>query len=113
MKVICGFLMTAILGLGGCVHDAMHGSVTSKISDQEGQVRLGSNEVKSGDRVALYDNECSPSTLDSLSSAYEPPCRRVKVGEGQITQVLDERHSVVKADPGTTLKEGTIAVIIR
>jgi hypothetical protein len=91
----------------------MRGSVTSTMNEQEGQVRLGRNEVKSGDRVALYDNDCSRSTLESLSSAYEPPCRRVKVGEGQITQVLDERYSVVKADPGITLKKGAIAVIMR
>jgi hypothetical protein len=105
--------MASALLLSGCVHDVMRGSVAMKINDQEGHVSLGRSEVEVGDRVALYDNECSSSSHTTYSSVYEPPCKKVKLGEGQITQVLNENYSVLKADAGTILKEGTIAEKIR
>lgn len=108
MKIFPYILILCTIGLSGCAHDLMRGSVAMKVNDQEGHVCLGNNEVKVGDKVALYKNDCTQSGNKQFSSVYEPPCKKIKIGDGEITRVLNEHYSVVKADPGTTLQEGFI-----
>ncbi len=113
MRGLSFILLGLAAGISGCAHDTMRGNVAMKITDQEGHVCLGNNEVKPGDRVTLYNNECLPSSNKQYSSVYEPPCKKVRIGEGRITQVLNDHYSVVTADPGITLKEGTIVEKMR
>lgn len=84
----------------GCAasHSQMRGSVAMKVNDQEGHVCLGSNEVAVGDKLSVYKNEC----------VQKFGCKKTKLGEAKVTQVLDEHYSVVQFDPGVIVEEGTL-----
>jgi hypothetical protein len=92
----------------------MRGSVAMKVSDQEGYVCLGENEVKQGDKVALFRSDCTPvGTSNRAASPYGPACKKIKVGEGEITQLLNEHYSVVKTSPSVALQEGLIVEVLK
>lgn len=102
-----------VLIIVGCAHSLMRGTVAMKVDAQEAHVCLGDHEVKVGDRVVLYDNRCKrpearpyrPSPTHYWDSNY---CKKIKLGEGVVTQTLDEHYSVIKIDPGVEFKEGTV-----
>ncbi len=81
-----------------------------KVSDTEAHVCLGNNEVKPGDRVSLYKNVCrggkgSARVADGGSAVG---CEKVKLGEGQITRLLNEHYSVMEVAKGVNFDEGTV-----
>ena len=78
------------------------------IDAREAHVCMGIGEVKAGDRVALFRNECTRPPLQSKASraGLEPSCRQVKLGEGRVARTLSEHYSVVEVDPGVEFKEG-------
>lgn len=76
-----------------------------KGDDNEAHVCLGDKEVKAGDRVTLFRNQCNRS---GGKVAASDACHRVKVGGGEVTRTLNEHYSVVKVDPGVAFEEGTI-----
>lgn len=103
-------IITAMAFLG-CGHALMRGSVAMKVSDLEAHVCLGDHEVKVGDKVALFKNDClppRPGTAAARQDGYVGGCKKVKLGEGVVTQTLDEHYSVIKIDPGVEFKEGTV-----
>lgn len=95
-KVLSLFL--AAVALNGCAHGLMRGSVAMKISDQEAHVCMGDDQVKAGDKVALFKNVCRKGG----------ECQKVRLGEGEVTRTLNNHYSVVKIQPGVTFEEGTI-----
>lgn len=102
------YLFTSIvLGLltVGCAHGFMRGSVAMKVNEQEAHVCLGDNEVKAGDRVNLFRNQCNK--IVGKVGANDP-CHKIKIGEGTVTRTLDEHYSVVKVDSGVSFEEGTV-----
>lgn len=100
MRTKLFFIMTSLcLLLSGCAHHLMRGSVAMKTGDSEAHVCMGKGEVKVGDRVAVFKNNCRPKTAGS--------CEKVRTGEGTVTQVLNEHYSVVTFDPGVPFDEGT------
>lgn len=103
MKSISAFGMLLILS--GCAHGTMRGSVAMKVNDQEGHVCLGENEVKAGDKVAFFVNECR--SRGGRENATDV-CRKVKVGEGEVEKILNEHYSTVRAAKGVPLKEGMV-----
>jgi hypothetical protein len=90
--------------LSGC---ATHrGSVVMKVDEGEAHVCMGVGEVREGDRVAIYRNDCARTQkLAARTGKYEL-CRRVKVGEGRVVETLNEHYSVLKVDPGVQFQEG-------
>ncbi len=106
MKIVNPMVSLFVVSiLAGCAHSTMRGSVAMKANDEEAHVCMGDKEVKAGDRVALYKNQCTPGA--GKSGAAEP-CRKVKIGEGTVERVLNEHYSVVKVDPGVQFEEGTV-----
>ena len=78
-----------------------------KVGEAEGHVCMGVGEVEPGDRVALYRNECSrPVKAGKYPSSAS--CEKVKIGEGRVTETINEHYSVIRADPGVMFDEGTI-----
>lgn len=76
-----------------------------KVNEQTAHVCLGNNEVKKGDKVAILINECEREP----SSGYRlRPCRKVMLGEGTVTETLNEHYSVVQAEHGLKLEEGML-----
>lgn len=97
------FLM-AMLSFAGCAHSTMRGSVAMKDGD-EAHVCLGDKEVKAGDRVALFQNQC---TRGGGKVGAADPCHKVKVGGGEVIRTLNEHYSIVKVDSGVPFQEGTV-----
>jgi hypothetical protein len=113
MKKLGCFVMVCTMALSGCAHNLKRGSVVMKIDEDEGYVCLGENEVKEGDKVALFKSECTPAGTSRTSSAYVAPCKKIKIGEGEITKLLNEHYSVVMTAPNITMEEGTIVEVVK
>lgn len=102
----------SILGLmalvsTGCSHSAhTRGSVALKENDQEAHVCLGDKEVKAGDKVALFKNQCTGSSSAKANSG--PVCTKVKLGEGVVTKTLNEHYSNIRVNSGVSFDEGAI-----
>lgn len=109
-------ILVAVVSLTGCAHFIMRGSVVAKESDVEAQVCLGNNEVKPGDRVALFKTVCRDATssiartgLQRFREASAPfACSKERIGGGTVIRALDEHMSIVKVDAGVQFKEGMI-----
>ncbi len=102
------FLASTLLGASGCAHSAhSRGSVVVKHSDEEGDVCLGSGEVATGDKVSLFKSECKRGT-HIRRTGNGMRCTKVKVGDGEISQVLDEHYSSVRVNSGVPFDVGTI-----
>ena len=100
-------LMSA--GMMGCAHSAhTRGSVALKHSAQEADVCLGKNEVKPGDKVALFKSECKSKTRVGRADGSTSVCTKVKLGDGEVAQVLDEHYSTIRVNSGVSFEEGTI-----
>lgn len=100
--------LTALASLTGCAtHSTMRGSVAMKISDTEAHVCLGNNEVKVGDKVHVYKNNCTKK-FTSETSIYQTSCTKELVGHGEVTSLVNEHYSVVKFEDGVKFDEGTI-----
>ncbi len=97
-------------GMMGCAHSAhTRGSVALKHNAQEADVCLGKGEVKPGDKVALFKSECEPRTSGGRDGGGGgQSCTKVKLGEGEIAQVLDEHYSTMRVSSGVSFDEGTI-----
>jgi hypothetical protein len=76
----------------------MRGSVAMKLSDTSAHVCMGDGEVKAGDKMILYNNDCS----------HNRGCREGEVGTGHVTEILNEHDSAIEVDPGAQFGEGTI-----
>lgn len=105
MKIKFVLILLVATALTGCAHSTMRGSVAMKVNAEEAHVCMGEKEVKVGDRVALFKNQCSRSG-GKVGSA--DPCHKVKIGEGSVERVLNEHYSVVKVNPGVQFEEGAI-----
>lgn len=97
-------LALTVIALTGCAHSMMRGSVAMKISDNEAHVCLGNDEVKVGDKVDLIRNQC----VNSGKRGDGNSCKMITLGEGEVTEVLNEHYSVVKVNPGVKFEEGTL-----
>lgn len=86
----------------GCISSVHRGSVAMKISDSEAHIAMGADEVKAGDRVVLFRNDCERGGQRPKS----PTCRRRKLGGGTVTEILNQDYSVVKVDKGVEFEEG-------
>ena len=101
-------LAALALMLAGCAHGLMRGSVAMKVSDTEAHVCMDNTEAKVGDRVTLYKNNC-PTTGGGARSGLGAGgrCEKVELGQGSVTEILNQHYSVVKFDPGVPFEEGT------
>lgn len=98
----------AALFVAGCAHHStMRGTVAMKVSDDEAHVCMGDNEVKAGDKVALFKNVCK-GTSSGRQAADNRTCEKKKIGDGEVTRTLNEHYSVVKVTPGVAFDEGTV-----
>jgi hypothetical protein len=100
-KNLIGIMVMA--ALTGCAHSQMRGNVAMKISEDEAHVCLGNEQVKVGDKIELYKNQCNRG-----KAAEENYCKMVTIGEGEIIKLLNEHYSVMKVNPGVKFEEGTL-----
>jgi hypothetical protein len=99
------FLSFGLLALlVGCAHSTMRGTVAMKVTDEELHVCMGEKEVKAGDHVAFFFNQCRPGGKETRNDI----CTKIKLGEGEVVRTLNEHYSVVRPNPGVKVQEGTV-----
>lgn len=103
-------ILVGACALVGCAHSTMRGTVAMKVSDQEAHVCMSDKEVKAGDKVALFKNECTGARAGGRSGGggEARSCKKVKVGEGEVERILNEHYSLVRVNPGVAFDEGTM-----
>jgi hypothetical protein len=90
-----------------CAHKTMRGGVAMKVSDTEAHVCLGEGEVKEGDRVNAFYNDCQSKDSGGKDGAYGVACVKTRLGTGIVTKILNDHYSVVKFEDGVKFTEGT------
>lgn len=105
MKYLHLISLSVILTLVSCAHHSvMRGSVAMKVSDREAHVCLGKDEVKVGDKVIAFFNDCQNK---NLGDSRGTPCVKTKLGGGKVTKVLNDHYSVIEFDEGVKFSEGS------
>jgi hypothetical protein len=94
------FVLLSLIPLG-CAHQMMRGSVVMKVDEDEAHVCLGENEVKPGDKVTLYKSVCE-------GAGKGRRCSKVKVGEGEILELVNEHYSLARFPNNVEFAEGYI-----
>ena len=98
----------SILLLAGCaVSSATRGTVAMKIDDKQAHICLGKGEVAVGDKITLSRNMCDDSPRVHVKSAggQTRSCRLEAIGEGEVTEVLNNRYSVAKISADCPFEE--------
>lgn len=112
MKLMSLFAVTTVFAaLSGCAHhQMMQGSVAMKAGDREAHVCLGDNEVKVGDKVVAFRNDCKPRANFGVSErgGRGVVCKLEKLGEGKVISLMNDHYSTVEFEPGVTFEEGTV-----
>jgi len=90
-------------------HKYMRGSVTMKLDESTAHICLGDNEVKQGDMILFYYNDCEQ--YDSQGDGLDALCTLRKLGKGEITRIMGSHYSTVKTDGSFKFKEGTLVQI--
>lgn len=68
----------------------------------EDHICLGKTEASAGDKISVYRNRC-----ERVSPKVQR-CQFVQIGEGVITEVLNEHYSVARFTPETHIQEGDV-----
>ena len=97
LPLLTGASIAGCAGAGG--HETMRGSVVMKIDPTTAHVCLGKGEVEVSDLVHVYKNVCTPSGRRSV-------CKRDLVGDGRVTELINDHYSIVTVPEGTTVEEG-------
>ena len=96
-KLLVSIAIVSILS--ACATGFHRGVVGMKIDESNAHVGLDKDEVKAGDHVELYGNECR-GAKDNRS------CKKVSKGHGTVTEILSDNYVSVKFEPGVTFQEG-------
>lgn len=97
IALTCALLAAAVTGCGD--HDSMRGTVVMKVDSTTAHVCLGDGEVAVNDQVRLYTQVCTQIGRGSV-------CKKAVIGDGIVTELIDEHYSVVALPPGTNFEEG-------
>lgn len=99
--------------LGACSsiskHSHSRGTVVYKDSEKLGHVCIDQDEVKSGDIVKLYKNDCKLLTKNNDRDLRKTvTCTKQFVGEGKIVEISNEHFSKIEVLGNLNLEEGLI-----
>ena len=75
-----------------------------KIDEKTAHVCVRKLEVNVGDHMALYRNECSRSTTPRSRAN----CNMRQVGEGTITELLNDHYALLTFDKPIDFREGDL-----
>jgi hypothetical protein len=79
------------------------GVIAIKVNNHEAQVHMEKGHVYKGEKVALFSRYCVPKT----------DCFENKIGEGEVTEILNSSYFMIKVNPGITLEENTVVTTIK
>ena len=101
-QIIIG--LVAVIFIISCAHGTKRGSVAMKVSDKEAHVSLGKDDVKMGDILTLFKNECNTHSGGDSTLI----CNKVRLGSAEVSQPINEEYSIIQVEPGVQFNEGTI-----
>lgn len=109
MKTILMTTMIALL-LTSCAHNFMRGTVAMKTDKKTAHVCLGNNDVKIGDKIDFYTNQCTGHTGGGREEGGGGvrECKMKVLGTGTVSKLLNSHYSEVKTDGSFKLAEGTL-----
>lgn len=96
-----------ILSLFGCAtnrHEGMKGSVAMKVSDKKGIACLFGDAPKVGDRLELFQNDCSGTKGKEGSVS----CKMVKSGEATVTKLVNDHYVEFETQQNVPFEEGYV-----
>lgn len=98
--------LVLLLGTAACT-SVRPGVVRMKVDDTTAHVALEQGQAEVGDSIALIESRCprGPTPTRTRKPASDK-CRRVVVGIGAVTELLNDQYSVVKFPSGLTFEEG-------
>lgn len=104
MKLTAMIIVLSALIAAGCATDHVkRGQVVMKTSERVAHVALASDEVKVGDHVELYYNQCKASGGEKGTVRN---CKKIAGGHGTVTALFDPDYSEVEFPEGTKFGEG-------
>lgn len=103
-------LAIAVTLFSGCAATSPRGVVAMKISDDEAHVCIRKQEVRDGDRVAVFKNVC---TKQNVGKSTTSNCELKRIGSGTVTSQLNEHYSVVRFDNGVEYSEGDVIEVTK
>lgn len=103
-RILLFALVVGILQSCANRHTFMRGSVALKIDKSSGIACLESNEVRVGDKLYLYNNDCSLSAGDKRGQR----CKMVKAGQVEVTKLLNDHYSEFRTISQLDFSEGSI-----
>lgn len=84
------------------------GTVAMKVNSTDAHIAMKNGELKVGDRIDAYRNNCVRDAYHQNRNSSIPICKKEKIGSGIVTSLLNEHYSVVKFDTGVDFREGTV-----
>lgn len=101
--LIFAAVLSSLIG-SGCSHSKIRPQcpVAANHAESEVDVCIGSDRVKTGDRIGFFKTNCLPP-----SRGTPKKCQREKVGEGRVTKVLDEHLSSVRLESSFAIDDST------
>jgi hypothetical protein len=107
MKRVLLFFLPLVAA--ACMPVSTRGVVAMKVDESIVHLCLGSGETEKGDKLVVYRNDCRTGTAKSkLSIPTTPPCVKRVIGEGVVTEVLNEHYSVARLRTSTSVREGDV-----
>ncbi len=97
----------SVLAFTGCTQTMPQGTVAMKIDATTAHVCIRAQEVKVGDTIGLYRNECKKTMLSSKGSNVNS-CDLIKVGQGRISSILNSHYSEAQFPANVEFKEGDV-----
>lgn len=113
IKTMCT-LLSATLFISACAttsvqHSHIRGSVVTLDSPQEAHVCLGQTEIKSGDKLNVYESVCrSEMDLGGRKPIKKKICDKIPRGQAEVIESLGEHFAKVRSLDGLVFKEGFI-----
>lgn len=95
--------MALISGLMACAQNPPARTVTFQVREEKVYVTPGKGELKTGDKVAIFHQEC-PSNPKGGSGF----CKKIQVSQGEVTKVLNGGYVMIQLPPGVIVQEGEI-----
>lgn len=108
------FLLITSCWILGCASLSARGVVVMKVSDTEAHVDLGGAELQGVRGVSVYRPTCPPVVLLGKSKAADRAvCEKRLLGNGKVTEVMNDEYSLVTFPQAIAFEEGDIVEAYR
>lgn len=104
-KIGLGILFFGLIGCATNKHASMRGTVALKAGNSKAFICLGEDSVKVGDEIIFYENKC---TNYGAGEYNDVRCSMKKLGEGNVSKLLNNHYSEVTTEGDFEFKEGTL-----